>query len=293
MSIIPFDDRDGTIWLDGEMVPWRDAKTHTLTHGLHYASMVFEGERAYGGTIFKSREHTERLRQSCHYLDFDMPYSDDEFEAIKQQVLADNNITDGYIRAFCWRGSEMMAISAQQTTTHVAVAAWAWPCYFDPETKMKGITLDIAEWKRPSTESAPVHAKAAGLYMICTLSKHKAERNGFNDALMLDYRGYIAEATGANVFFLMDDGKLHTPEADCFLNGITRRTVIDLAREEGLEVIERHMMPEEMANARECFLTGTAAEVTPVSRIGDYHFTPGNVTKSLVQGYDDLVNGRR
>lgn len=293
MSIIPFDDRDGTIWLDGEMVPWRDAKTHTLTHGLHYASMVFEGERAYGGTIFKSREHTERLRQSCQYLDFDMPYSDDEFEAVKQQVLAENNITDGYIRAFCWRGSEMMAISAQQTTTHVAVAAWAWPSYFDPETKMKGITLDIAEWKRPSTESAPVHAKAAGLYMICTLSKHKAERNGFNDALMLDYRGYIAEATGANVFFLMDDGKLHTPEADCFLNGITRRTVIDLAREEGLEVIERHMMPEEMAKARECFLTGTAAEVTPVSRIGDYHFTPGNVTKSLVQGYDDLVNGRR
>ncbi len=293
MSIIPFDDRDGTIWLDGEMVPWRDAKTHTLTHGLHYASMVFEGERAYGGTIFKSREHTERLRQSCQYLDFDMPYSDDEFEAVKQQVLAENNITDGYIRAFCWRGSEMMAISAQQTTTHVAVAAWAWPSYFDPETKMKGITLDIAEWKRPSTESAPVHAKAAGLYMICTLSKHKAERNGFNDALMLDYRGYIAEATGANVFFLMDDGKLHTPEADCFLNGITRRTVIDLAREEGLEVIERHMMPEEMAKARECFLTGTAAEVTPVSRIGDYHFTPGNLTKSLVQGYDDLVNGRR
>ena len=293
MSIIPFDDRDGTIWLDGEMVPWRDAKTHTLTHGLHYASMVFEGERAYGGTIFKSREHTERLRQSCQYLDFDMPYSDDEFEAVKQQVLAENNITDGYIRAFCWRGSEMMAISAQQTTTHVAVAAWAWPSYFDPETKMKGITLDIAEWKRPSTESAPVHAKAADLYMICTLSKHKAERNGFNDALMLDYRGYIAEATGANVFFLMDDGKLHTPEADCFLNGITRRTVIDLAREEGLEVIERHMMPEEMAKARECFLTGTAAEVTPVSRIGDYHFTPGNVTKSLVQGYDDLVNGRR
>ena len=293
MSIIPFDDRDGTIWLDGEMVLWRDAKTHTLTHGLHYASMVFEGERAYAGTIFKSREHTERLRQSCQYLDFDMPYSDDEFEAVKQQVLAENNITDGYIRAFCWRGSEMMAISAQQTTTHVAVAAWAWPSYFDPETKMKGITLDIAEWKRPSTESAPVHAKAAGLYMICTLSKHKAERNGFNDALMLDYRGYIAEATGANVFFLMDDGKLHTPEADCFLNGITRRTVIDLAREEGLEVIERHMMPEEMANARECFLTGTAAEVTPVSRIGDYHFTPGNVTKSLVQGYDDLVNGRR
>ena len=293
MAIIPFDDRDGTIWLDGEMMPWRDARTHTLSHGLHYASMVFEGERSYGGTIFKSREHTERLRNSCQLLDFDIPYSDDEIEEIKKQVLAENDIIDGYIRAFCWRGSEMMAISAQQTTTHVAIAAWSWPSYFDPETKMKGITLDIADWKRPSPESAPVHAKAAGLYMICTLSKHTAERKGFHDALMLDYRGYVAEATGANVFFLMEDGKLHTPEADCFLNGITRRTVIALAKEEGFEVIERHIKPEEMANARECFLTGTAAEVTPVSQIGDYQFTPGNVTRALVQGYEDLVNGRR
>ena len=293
MAIIPFDDRDGTIWLDGEMMPWRDARTHTLSHGLHYASMVFEGERSYGGTIFKSREHTERLRNSCQLLDFDIPYSDDEIEEIKKQVLAENDIIDGYIRAFCWRGSEMMAISAQQTTTHVAIAAWSWPSYFDPETKMKGITLDIADWKRPSPESAPVHAKAAGLYMICTLSKHTAERKGFHDALMLDYRGYVAEATGANVFFLMEDGKLHTPEADCFLNGITRRTVISLAKEEGFEVIERHIKPEEMANARECFLTGTAAEVTPVSQIGDYQFTPGNVTRALVQGYEDLVNGRR
>ena len=292
MSIIPFDDRDGLIWLNGEMIPWRDAKTHTLTHGLHYASMVFEGERSYGGTIFKSREHTERLRNSCQLLDFDMPYSDDEMEAIKKQVLAENDIVDGYVRAFCWRGSEMMAISAQQTKTHVAVAAWQWPSYFDPEVKMKGITLDIAEWKRPSPESAPVHAKAAGLYMICTLSKHAAEKKGYTDALMLDYRGYVAEATGANVFFLMDDGKLHTPEADCFLNGITRRTVIDLAKKEGLEVVERHIQPEEMAKARECFLTGTAAEVTPVSQIGDYSFTPGNVTRSLVQAYEDLVYGR-
>lgn len=292
MSIIPFDDRDGVIWLNGEMVPWRDARTHSLSHGLHYASLVFEGERSYGGTIFKSREHTQRLRSSCHMLDFDIPYSDDEMEAIKQQVLAENDIVDGYVRAFCWRGSEMMAISAQQTTTHVAVAAWQWPSYFDPEVKMKGITLDIADWKRPSPESAPVHAKAAGLYMICTLSKHAAERKGFTDALMLDYRGYIAEATGANVFFLMEDGKIHTPLADCFLDGITRRTVIELAQKEGLEVIERHIQPEEMANARECFLTGTAAEVTPVSLIGDYQFTPGNVTKTLVQAYDDLVYGR-
>ena len=292
MSIIPFDDRDGVIWLNGEMVPWRDARTHSLSHGLHYASLVFEGERSYGGTIFKSREHTERLRNSCKLLDFDIPYSDDEMEEAKAKVLAENNIVDGYVRAFCWRGSEMMAISAQQTKTHVAVAAWQWPSYFDPEVKMKGITLDIADWKRPSPESAPVHAKAAGLYMICTLSKHAAERKGFTDALMLDYRGYVAEATGANVFFLMDDGKIHTPTADCFLNGITRQTVIELAQKEGLEVVERHIQPEEMANARECFLTGTAAEVTPVSKIGDYSFTPGNVTRSLVQAYEDLVYGR-
>jgi len=292
MSIIPFDDRDGVIWLNGEMVPWRDARTHSLSHGLHYASLVFEGERSYGGTIFKSREHTERLRNSCKLLDFDIPYSDEEMEEVKAKVLAENNIVDGYVRAFCWRGSEMMAISAQQTKTHVAVAAWQWPSYFDPEVKMKGITLDIADWKRPSPESAPVHAKAAGLYMICTLSKHAAERKGFTDALMLDYRGYVAEATGANVFFLMDDGKIHTPTADCFLNGITRQTVIELAQKEGLEVVERHIQPEEMANARECFLTGTAAEVTPVSKIGDYSFTPGNVTRSLVQAYEDLVYGR-
>ena len=290
MALIPFDDRDGSIWMDGEIVPWRDAKAHTLSHGLHYASLVFEGERVYAGKIFKGREHTVRLRQSSKLLDFDLPISDDALDAAKQAVIEANNIVDGYVRAYCWRGSEMMAISAQETKIHVAVAAWQWPSYFDPETKMKGITLDIADWKRPSAESAPVHAKAAGLYMICTLSKHAAEKKGFQDALMLDYRGYVAEATGANVFFLMDDGKLHTPLADCFLNGITRQTVIGLAKDAGIEVVERHIMPEEMAQATECFLTGTAAEVTPVSQVQDYSFTPGDTTRMLVERYFELVN---
>lgn len=290
MALIPFDDRDGLIWMNGEMMSWRDARTHTLTHALHYGSQVFEGERAYGGKIFKSDQHTKRLRQSCKYLDFDLPVSDQELNDIKDAVLAENNIVDGYVRAFCWRGSEMMAISAQMTKIHLAVAAWQWPSYFDPEVKMKGIKLDIASWRRPAAESAPVHAKAAGLYMICTLSKHAAEKKGFQDALMLDYRGYVAEATGANVFFLMDDGKLHTPIADCFLNGITRQTIIDLAQQQGIEVVERHIMLEDMAQAKECFLTGTAAEVTPVSQIGDYQFVPGQVTRALVDGYTALVN---
>ena len=290
MALIPFDDRDGLIWMNGEMMPWRDARTHSLTHALHYASQVFEGERAYGGKIFKSREHTERLRASCQYLDFDLPVTDEEMDAIKVNVLKANDISNGYVRAFCWRGSEMMAISAQHTKIHVAVAAWQWPSYFDPETKMKGIALDIADWKRPAAESAPVHAKAAGLYMICTLSKHAAEKKGFQDALMLDYRGYVAEATGANVFFLMDDGKLHTPLADCFLNGITRQTVITLAQNAGIEVVERYIKPKEMKQATECFLTGTAAEVTPVSRVQDYTFAPGDTTRMLVERYFELVN---
>ena len=292
MALIPFDDRDGLIWLNGEMVDWRDAKTHTLSHGLHYASLVFEGERAYGGTIFASVEHTKRLRASSQMLDFDIPISNEEVDAAKIAVLAANNITDGYVRAFCWRGSEMMAISAQQTKTHVAIAAWEWPSYFDPETKMRGITLDIAKWKRPSPESAPVHAKAAGLYMICTLSKHEAEKKGFQDALMLDYRGYVAEATGANVFFIDSEGTLHTPIPDCFLNGITRQTVIRLAESLQMKVVERHLQPEDMAAMKECFLTGTAAEVTPVARIGDYSFTPSDACRQLVTAYDNLVNGR-
>ena len=292
MALIPFDDRDGSIWFDGEMVPWREAKTHSLSHGLHYASLVFEGERAYGGIIFANTDHTQRLRDSCQMLDFDIPYSNEEVDAAKMAVLAANNISDGYLRAFCWRGSEMMAISAQQTKTHVAIAAWEWPSYFDPETKMRGITLDIAKWKRPSPESAPVHAKAAGLYMICTLSKHEAEKKGFQDALMLDYRGYIAEATGANVFFIDEEGTLHTPIPDCFLNGITRQTVIRLAESLQMKVVERHLQPEDMASMKECFLTGTAAEVTPVAKIGDYSFTPSDACRQLVTAYDDLVNGR-
>ncbi|MEC8129642.1 MAG: branched-chain amino acid aminotransferase [Pseudomonadota bacterium] len=292
MALIPFDDRDGTIWLNGEIIPWRDAKTHTLSHGLHYASLVFEGERVYSGTIFKGREHTERLRNSGKLMDFEIPMTDDEIDAAKMAVIKDNGITDGYVRAYCWRGSEMMAVSAQMTKIHVAIAAWEWPSYFDPETKMKGITLDIAKWKRPSPESAPVHAKAAGLYMICTLSKHEAEKNGYQDALMLDYRGYIAEATGANIFFVDEEGTIHTPIADCFLDGITRRTVIALAESLQMKVVQRHMTPEDMAGMKECFLTGTAAEVTPVSQIGDYSFTPAEASRQLVDGYENLVRGR-
>ena len=293
MALIPFDDRDGFIWMNGEMLAWRDAKTHTLSHGLHYASAVFEGERAYGGSIFRSADHTARLRQSCQYLDFDLPMSDAELNAIKDQVLEVNGIEEGYVRAFAWRGSEMMAISAQQTKVHVAVAAWQWPSYFDPEARMKGLTLDLASWRRPAPDSAPVHAKAAGLYMICTLAKHEAERKGFNDAMMLDYRGYVAEATGANLFFVTQQGEIHTPTADCFLNGITRQSVIQMARDMGYQVVEKHIRPEEMSQYTEAFLTGTAAEVTPVRQIGEYHFTPGTICKALIDGYDDLVYGRR
>ena len=289
MVLIPFDDRDGSIWFDGEMVPWRNAKTHCLSHGLHYASLVFEGERVYSGRVFKGAEHTARLRTSAKMLDFDLPVSDDALETAKHEVIKANNIVDGYVRAFCWRGSEMMAISAQQTTTHLAIAAWEWPSYFDPEIKMKGITLDISKWRRPAPDSAPVHAKAAGLYMICTLSKHEAEKKGFQDALMLDYRGYVAEATGANVFFIDANDVIHTPIADCFLNGITRQTVIGMAQANQMKVIERHIMPEEIADMKECFLTGTAAEVTPVSRIGEHHFSPSETSRSLVNGYEKMV----
>ena len=289
MVLIPFDDRDGSIWFDGEMVPWRNAKTHCLSHGLHYASLVFEGERVYSGRVFKGAEHTARLRTSAKMLDFDVPVYDDALETAKHEVIKANNIVDGYVRAFCWRGSEMMAISAQQTTTHLAIAAWEWPSYFDPEIKMKGITLDIAKWRRPAPDSAPVHAKAAGLYMICTLSKHEAEKKGFQDALMLDYRGYVAEATGANVFFIDANDVIHTPIADCFLNGITRQTVIGMAQANQMKVIERHIMPEEIADMKECFLTGTAAEVTPVSRIGEHHFSPSQTSRSLVNEYEKMV----
>ncbi len=288
MSIIPFDDREGTIWYNGELVPWRGAKVHVLNHGLHYASAVFEGERSYGGKIFKMAEHHDRLLKSAGILGFEIPYSRDMIDAAAMSVLKANNIIDGYVRPVAWRGSEMMAISAQHTKIHLAIAAWEWPAYFTPEARMQGIRMKIAEWRRPAPGCAPTDSKAAGLYMICTLSKHKAESEGFNDALMLDYRGQIAEATGANIF-LVQDGKIHTPTPDCFLDGITRRCVIELAHKRGYEVIERAIMPEELAHTQEVFLTGTAVEVTPVAAIDDYSFTPGEITRTLMMDFDTLV----
>lgn len=291
MSIIPFHDRDGLIWFDGQMVPWRDAKIHVLTHGLHYGSCVFEGERIYNGSIFKCREHSERLRKSAELLEFDIPYSVEEIDQAKVETCKAANMTNGYIRPVAWRGSEMMGVSAQHNKIHLAIAVWEWPSYFTPEARMKGIHLQLSKWRRPAPDTAPIASKAAGLYMICTMSKHAAERAGFQDALMLDYRGYVAEATGAN-FFMIKDGVIHTPIADCFLDGITRRTVIDLAKRRGYEVIERRIQLEEVQGADEIFLTGTAAEVTPVGRIDDWTFTPGEVCRTLIADYDALVNGR-
>ncbi len=289
MALIPFDDRDGVIWFDGKLVPWREAKVHVLTHGLHYGSCVFEGERAYSGKIFKSREHSQRFHRSAELLNFTIPYSVDQLEAAKLEVLKKQNITNGYLRPVAWRGSEMMAISAQQTKIHVAIAAWEWPSYFSKEAKEKGLRLQTSKWARPAPNTAPTASKAAGLYMICTMSKHAAEKDGFNDALMLDYRGYIAEATGANLFFIMN-GEIHTPLPDCFLNGITRLTVIDLAKKRGIKVVERHMKPEEIAQASEAFLTGTAAEITPIGQIDDWKADVGPVTKQLMDDYTNLVN---
>lgn len=287
---IAFDQRDGFIWMNGEMSPWADTQVHVLTHGLHYGSCVFEGERAYNGTIFKLREHTERLVYSARELGFELPYSVDEIDEACIKTLEANGLTDGYIRPVAWRGSEMMGVSAQQNRINVAIAAWEWPSYFDPEERLKGIRLDMAKYRRPSPETAPCHAKAAGLYMICTLSKHEAESKGYADAMMLDYRGQVAEATGANMFFVQD-GVIHTPTPDCFLDGITRRTVIELARARGHEIVERAIMPEELADFSECFITGTAAEVTPVSEIGPYKFTPSDISKNLMDDYTALVSG--
>ena len=288
MSMIPFGDRDGFIWFNGELVPWRDANIHVLSHGLHYGSCVFEGERSYGGEIFKMTEHHERLRRSAEVLGFDIPHGVAEIDAAAMQVLAANRIVDGYVRPVAWRGSEMMGVSAQRNRINVAIAAWEWPAYFSPEARLEGIRMKISDWKRPAPDTAPTDSKAAGLYMICTLSKHAAEAEGYSDALMLDYRGRIAEATGANIF-LVQDGKLHTPDPDCFLDGITRRTVMALARERGHEVIQRAIVPEELADTSEVFLTGTAVEVTPVSEIGPYRFTPGDITRDLMMAYDALV----
>jgi branched-chain amino acid aminotransferase len=288
MALIPFDDRDGVIWLDGELVPWRDSRLHVLSHGLHYASCVFEGERVYSGTIFKLHEHTDRLFNSAEVLGFKIPFDRDTINEACNLVVATQGLTNAYVRPVAWRGSEMMAVSAQQTRIHVAIAAWEWPSYFNPEARLKGIRLKTSKWRRPAPDTAPTNSKAAGLYMICTMSKHAAEAEGYHDALMLDYRGYISEATGANIF-LVQDGVIHTPTPDCFLDGITRRTVMDLARARGFEVVERHIEPSELEKTQEIFLTGTAAEVTPVGEIDSRTFTPGDITKALIEDYDNLV----
>ncbi|MCC7275156.1 MAG: branched-chain amino acid aminotransferase [Alphaproteobacteria bacterium] len=290
MAMIPFDNRDGVMWMDGAMIPWRDAKVHVLTHGLHYASAVFEGERVYSGNIFESEAHTKRLHRSAALLDFTIPYSVAEIEAAKRAVVAAHGITDGYVRPIAWRGSEMMGVSAQANTIHLAIAAWEWPSYFSPEARAKGIKMTVSKWRRPAPDTAPTASKAAGLYMICTISKHAAEKEGFHDALMLDYRGLLAEATGANLFLAID-GKLHTPKPDCFLDGITRRTVMRLARDRQIEVVERHIEPSELKNATEVFLTGSAAEVTPVGQIDDLTFTPGRMSQVLYDDYMTLVRG--
>ena len=291
MSLIPFDDRDGQIWLDGKLVPWRDAKLHVLSHGLHYASCVFEGERVYDGKVFKLTEHSQRLLDSATLLDFEIPYSLTEIDAATRAVVAANGITDGYVRPVAWRGSEMMAVSAQAAKPRVAIAAWAWPTYFSAEDRLKGIRMTMAKYARPAPNSAPTRSKAAGLYMICTLSKHAAERDGFHDALMLDHRGFLAEATGANMFLVID-GVLHTPTPDSFLDGITRRTVIDLAKSRGIRVVERAIPPEDLGLATEMFLTGTAAEVTPVGSLDGHQFTVGTITRTLIRDYEDMVRGR-
>jgi branched-chain amino acid aminotransferase len=288
MSGPSFDQRDGVIWYDGRMVPWTDANLHILSHGLHSASAVFEGERAYGGEIFKLDEHTRRLHESARLLDFEIPYSVEEINEACNTVLREQGYTDAYVRPIAWRGSEMMGVSAQHNKIHLAIAVWEWPSYFDPAERLKGIRLDIAEYRRPDPRTAPCKSKAAGLYMICTISKHAAEKKGYADALMYDWRGYVAEATGANIFFVKD-GVLHTPTPDCFLDGITRRTVIELAHRRGYELVERHIKPEELDDFEQCFICGTAAEVTPVSEIGPHRFTPGEITLTLMKDYTQEV----
>jgi branched-chain amino acid aminotransferase len=281
---VPFDQMEGLIWFDGKLVPGPEAKIHVLTHGLHYASAVFEGERAYGGTIFRGTEHSQRLKNSANVLDFEIPFSVAEIDAAKALVLEKNGMKDAYVRPIAWRGSEQLGVSAQNNKIHLAIATWEWPSYFDPAQRLRGIRLDLADYRRPDPRTAPCLAKAAGLYMICTISKHRAEKKGYADALMLDWQGRVAECTGANVFFVKD-GKIHTPIADCFLDGITRRTAIDLAGRRGIEVIERRIMPDELSTFSECFITGTAAEVTAVSEIVNWSFNPGGITKQLMDDY--------
>ena len=284
MASVPYDRLGGQIWFNGEFVPWEDARIHVLTHGLHYASSVFEGERAYGGRIFKLAEHTDQLFYSAEVLGFEIPYTREEINRACNEEVERKGFADAYVRPIAWRGSEMMGVSAQHNRINVAIAAWEWPSYFKPEEKLKGIRLDLAEWRRPDPRTAPSFAKAAGLYMICTLSKHAAERKGYADAMMLDWRGHVAECTGANMFFVKD-GEIHTPNPDCFLDGITRQTVVELARRRGMTVHERTILPDELSTFQECFITGTAAEVTPVREIGPYQYQPGRVCETLLNDY--------
>ncbi len=283
-ALVPYHDRDGFIWMDGKLVPWREATLHVLTHGLHYASAVFEGERAYGGEIFKLTEHSERLSQGGRDMDFEIPFTVAEIDAACREVVKANNLVDCYVRPIAWRGSEQMGVSAQQAKIHLSVAAWDWGSYFDPAERLRGIRITNAQFRRPDPRTAPAKTKAAGLYMICTLEKHRAERAGYADALMLDWRGHVAECTGANIFFIKD-GVLHTPTPDCFLDGITRRTVIGLAKKRGIAVNERTIMPEELSTFSECFIVGTAAEVTPVREIGEHNYQPGRICETLLNDY--------
>ena len=288
--MVSFDDQEGHVWYNGALVPWKDTTLHVLSHGLHYASCVFEGERVYNGKVFKLREHTQRLIDSAGELGFEIPYTLAELENATRETVSAQGYLDAYVRPVAWRGSEMMGVSAQNTRINVAIAVWEWPSYFSPEARLRGIRLKTVKWRRPDPRTAPVHAKAAGLYMICTLSKHEAEAEGYDDALMLDWRGQIAESTGANIF-LIQSGTIHTPTPDCFLDGITRRTVIELAKERGLDVKERAIFPEELAETQEVFVTGTAAEVTPVGQIDEFNFQVGDITRDLLADYDDLVRG--
>lgn len=288
-TIVPFDSREGSLWFDGKLVPWAEAKIHVLTHGLHYASSVFEGERMYDGRIYKLEEHTERLFESARILDMNIPFSHRQISEASYEAVGALGLNYAYVRPVVWRGSEQMSVAAPNSHIHVAVAAWPWASYFDPAEKLKGIRLTVSQWKRPAPDTAPTRSKAAGLYMICTISKHAADAEGYHDAIMYDYRGYVAEATGANVFFVQD-GKLLTPTPDCFLDGITRRSVIALARARQIPVEQRHIKPEELDGFSECFLTGTAAEVTPVSEIGPYKFKPGQITEVLMKDYQDDVH---
>jgi len=283
-----YDDREGFIWMDGKLVPWREANVHILSHAMHYASSVFEGERCYDGKIFKGHEHSLRLLESGRLLDMPIPYTAEQIDAAKAEVLAANNLTNAYVRAVAWRGAgEDMGVAARRNPVRLAVAAWEWGAYYG-DAKMQGAKLDIAKWRRPSPDTIPTAAKAAGLYMICTMSKHAAEEKGCSDALFYDYRGYVAEATGANVFFVKD-GEVHTPIPDAILNGITRQTVIAMLRDKGMVVHERHILPEELESFSECWLTGTAAEVTPVGQIGNYHFQVGQITRDVAKSYEELV----